>query len=81
MSEIDIQKKGRLAMMREGAMRLKLELDGLRKTLLLTLDELAPIEDLDASIVGSQGLKFSVKHEEYMSLLARIKSAEKALGQ
>lgn len=81
MSEIEIQKKGHLLIAREEALNLKIQIEGLRKSLLLALDELAKIEDLPADIIASQAVEFATKHSRYIEVLSDIKAAEKALGR
>ncbi len=80
MSE-QLKYRGRLAEKEMGAKKLKLHLEGLRKSLRDLLDLFEPVEDLEGGIIAAQGLEMAKDQATYKATLGEIKAIEKVLGR
>jgi hypothetical protein len=73
--------EGHLAVLKQDAKKLEIQLNGLVEALRNNLDPLCPVHELDAERIASQGIEFAVKHAEYTGILSEIAKAKKILGQ
>ena len=69
-----------LAVSEKRALKLKIEIEGLIKSLRGHLDPLAKVEKLNAPIISHEALSFAAKHSVYMETLADIAKAKELLG-
>lgn len=73
--------EGRLAMLRQDAAKLRIQLDGLVKSLRENIDPLERIEKLPGDIIAQQAVNFSAKQSVLLETLDEIRRAEEILGK
>lgn len=80
MSEERLKREGRLLEYRQEAAKLRLALDGLRRSLRNLLDPDQALRDIRGDLVGHQGLEFWAVQQRYRETLEEIERIEKDLG-
>lgn len=76
-----LKHEGRLSMLEKDAKALKIQIEGLVRSLRDNLDPMEKAEDLDAEVISSQAVELAAKQSALKEKLGLIAKAKKLLGR